>query len=318
MIYINIDDIIEKYNSGISASELARQNNVSVWTILNRLRKYNVPIRTFIEQNEKKLNLNKDNKEKFIEIVDGLMLGDGNIHNKKKYIQISQNGKNVAWLFQLKEIFANIGAECTLTDYGERVRKIGNRNIIGKPGKVLFTPAYVELRKQRARWFPNGEKQIPSDVRITPLSMALWLCGDGTNDGKGGITFYTNSFSQHEVQFLLDKINKSFDIKGTISERKRKGKQKSEYVLSLRKRNETYKLKNIVEDFIPECFKYKLFNLRKSKRGRPRGKLSPEQITQIRYLQKQGKSYSQIAKQFDRSISAIYNIINRHTYKYIL
>lgn len=67
---------------------------------------------------------------------------------------------------------------------------------------MLYTPAYIELKGERLRWYPRGIKRIPADVSFDPLALAYWFCGDGTYDKHGAIFFCTNGFLKKEVNVL--------------------------------------------------------------------------------------------------------------------
>lgn len=72
------------------------------------------------------------------------------------------------------------------------------------------TKMHTDLKIQRERWYPDGIKKIPEDVKLTPLSVLLWYLGDGHIDAKwGNIFLYTNSFNAADVNRVVELLNQS-------------------------------------------------------------------------------------------------------------
>ena len=69
--------MISSYISGCNASCVARDFHVSLGTVLRRLKESNIAVRLKGRVPPAQLNLDADAQCRFLEIVDGLMLGDG-------------------------------------------------------------------------------------------------------------------------------------------------------------------------------------------------------------------------------------------------
>ncbi|MFX0092791.1 MAG: hypothetical protein ACFFBD_13605 [Candidatus Hodarchaeota archaeon] len=74
------------------------------------------------------------------------------------------------------------------------------------PGKnrstiYMQTRATVNLAYQRWRWYRNGSKQLPQDIKISPLSLLYGHHGDGSTN-KWLITLCMQSFTYQENEFL--------------------------------------------------------------------------------------------------------------------
>jgi hypothetical protein len=80
-----------------------------------------------------------------------------------------------------------------------------------RKGKNYYTirsgvnESFTELRD---KWYPDGKKQVPLDLKLNDVVMLHWFLGDGNLDNKNGITFCTDSFNKEGVDFLIDEIKK--------------------------------------------------------------------------------------------------------------
>ena len=198
---LDTDAIIADYVAGASASSLSRKYKANIWSILDRLRKASIRIRSNKEQNEKRLDLSSQKHSRLVEIVDGLLLGDGSI-DPKGSLRLEQAHVRKGWLEDLSKKLDEIGVEWRIVPIYKRTRVLDGRVLRSGGGSLLYTPCYVEIQEQRSRWYPRGVKVVPTDVVLSPLSLAYWLSGDGTGDEAGSLAFYTNGFSKSEVRRL--------------------------------------------------------------------------------------------------------------------
>lgn len=305
---LDIAAIVSEYQSGASAASIAKKNKTSPWTILSRLRKAGICIRSNKQQNEKRLNLDKDSYYTLIEIIDGILLGDGSLDKRKGFLRIEQASARYGWLYHIKHNLLKLGASSSLTDITIKNNKyIDNRRINTGESKVLYTPCYVEIQEQIKRWYPYDKKIIPHDVLITPLSVAYWFCGDGSYQKDGNLMFYTNSFSENEVIFLANKFN-NFNVRAKCVPHR-----KNEFIIKITKRNDAYKLKKLIEPYIPECCMYKLQHVRpklSSKEfSKSHRKLTDTQIEQIKFARNRGTTMPLLAKQFNVSVTTLYKAL---------
>src|SRR5208283_1932567 len=67
--------------------------------------------------------------------------------------------------------------------------------------RVFFRTRVSEVfTAYKDKWYPNGEKIVPRDLKLTPLICAIWFCDDGSiyHYGKGvsnrRISIYTDNF----------------------------------------------------------------------------------------------------------------------------
>jgi hypothetical protein len=308
---LDLDALVSRYEEGASASSLGRDFGVSTWTVLNRLRGAGVHIRSNKEQNEKRLDLDDAQQQHLIEIVDGLLLGDGSI-DPKGILRIEQTQNRLSWFDAIQEVLGDLGAASRRTPVTPRVRFIQDHDAHGKGGAVLYTPAYVEFQEQRKRWYPKGKKRVPEDLALSPLSIAYWLCGDGTYDKQGALFFCTNSFLKKETQRLAEGLTE-IGIRARcvpVPARRRQWK------IAITERDAAQALRELVEDHVPQCFQYKFAHVRAAiPRGSVGAKLTFEQAQEIRKRTKNGETQTALAEEFSVSQAAVSQIVRGKAHK---
>lgn len=301
-----IEDIINDYTKGTSASDLARQYGVSVYSIITRLRAAGVVIRTKT-QNEKHLNPSERQPYTLREMIDGLLLGDGSMHGKG-YLQISQCSAHADWLSDIAKHLLLVGCTSKIIPVKPRTRYIEEREMRSRGGWHLYTPVYEEFRQERLRWYPDGGKKlVPQDIKLTPMVVAQWLCGDGTGGKNGTLTFYTNGFDEGCVDTLVQKFHDDLQIHASKGATIRPG----QFVVRVLSRGESVKLKGLIERYVPECFQYKLQHIHPAVHP----KLLPEQVKEIRIRHLAGETPKDLAVAFWKSPQAIRTLLRGVSFK---
>lgn len=202
------DIIINRYLSGERTRNICKDYGVSYVTILRWLKKWNVKIKCRSEA----IHLSKTKSYKWTikqkEILDGELLGDGCLtkYNDRKYGNyifvlgsiIQEHCLNIKRLFP-KGIFNN------KTPYhikSERFRK----GIF----YCLRSRSDPYLTEQRKRWYPQGVKIVPQDIKITPVVLYYWYIGDGCLVRRKGriknIQLSTDGFSNENLILLKEKM----------------------------------------------------------------------------------------------------------------
>ena len=177
--------------------------------------------------------------------------------------------------------------------------------------KTCSHPIFTELRNI---WYPNGKKIVPKNIELTPLSIAIWFCDDGSNNyEQRQATFCTHSFTSKEVRFLCKKL-KDFDIKANV----RFAKYASGKKPILKVNSQSYDtLINIVKPYIEwDCMKHKINWRSAKKQWEYSGKFTEDQITEIRDL-RETKSAREIANQFEVHVNTIYAIVSGRSWKHM-
>lgn len=248
--------LVAEYLAGCSANSLTRKYSANIWSILTRLRKAGVRIRSSKEQNERRLNLSSTDRERLVEIVDGLLLGDGTL-DPKGSLRLEQARVRKGWIDQVEAELRSIGVSCRVVPIPPRTRFLEGRRIRSMGGHLLYTPCYVELKPQRARWYRGTIKHVPFDVRLTPLSIAHWFSGDGSGS-QGSLFFYTNCFTKREVSLLVRRIV----ALGVLARVRPASEREGEWTIIIGRRDDAHRLKMIIEQHVPDCCLYKLRDVR--------------------------------------------------------
>jgi hypothetical protein len=191
-----------------------------------------------------------------LEILDGELLGDGNIqsmHDRMgiKWHKSLPNYMNALDTLFLLQFLYEIDSDTVIKEFNEAnsiisgsqtayfrlhksleekpwVRFIGqifqsrghSVSISDSKGTIhLHTQGTVQLYKLFQRWYKNAKKKVPSDLKLTPRVVLHWFIGDG-GTGKRRIVLYSLSFSKEENELLADLLNKEIGISVTVAPRK--------------------------------------------------------------------------------------------------
>lgn len=150
------------------------------------------------------------------QILIGKMLGDGTLHIKhNKYIDTA----SIEWGQKEKEY-----TEWCLQGLQELSGASGDR-ISGYERKIYFgkTKNTVSIHNEFIDWVSSGHKEVPNNVKLTPISIAFWYMDDGSLTHYVGqedrVRFATNGFNKESCQHLVNELSK-FDITATIKDYK--------------------------------------------------------------------------------------------------
>jgi len=197
-LYKNREWLIKKYaHEKINMRELAPLAGccyVTLWSWMNKLK---------IERRRNRENV-KLPPRKFVyldadqnEFIDGLLLGDGSIYtqgkNSNRVAIYGHADKHIEYVIWLYEKFKKMGFKCG------RIRPMRN-------GYQFKTLSYSNLYNIHCRWYPDGKKIFPTDLKLTPTLLKNWFVGDG-NYSKDplidSVCFSLNSIKEF-VQPLVD------------------------------------------------------------------------------------------------------------------
>jgi hypothetical protein len=195
----------------------------------------------------------------------GNLLGDGSLSKitekaKKSLFEISQKSDKSEYV----ELLFNI--------YKPFSKKINSQECIdSRSGKVfnkyrmrtVFHPIFTELEK---KWYLRNDegnyiynalghriKIVPKDIKLNNISLATWVCDDGSNWDGRTFRLHTNGFSFEEVEFLINKLYVDFNIIGRVNRIKNKP-------VIVCCGDNAFNLMETVKNFVPNCFKYKTMN----------------------------------------------------------
>jgi len=152
-----------------------------------------------------------------IELIDGCLLGDGFLALRR-----ASGWRNARFGFaSTRSLTLLKQLQSWLEYYGFRYQI----RDIGTDYQQLVTGLDPFFTAMWRRWYRNGKKTIPQDVRLTPLSLLLWYLGDGTisNDkrkwGKSEL-YLASVWPVEEAKFLQQKLLDEQDLHFGLVRRK--------------------------------------------------------------------------------------------------
>lgn len=254
-----------------------------------------------------------------MEIINGSLLGDGHIdrprHGNSLFIK-NQKPDRLEYLLWHRNKFL---------PYKSAIKTTSHKRPIWINGKITEHPtertSVTFLRTQRScrfselllKWYPYGKKVVPEDIKLTPLTIAIWFCDDGTNASRERrISFSTNGFSWEECEFLTCELKKF----GFLSHLKGSGKKEGNKPILVIKSHHYTDFISFVSPYIPwDCFSYKI-SLDGYKEPKPlfNAKVSPSDVLEIRRLAAEGWFQKDIGKLFSMSRDQISSIVNRRSW----
>jgi hypothetical protein len=107
-----------------------------------------------------------------------------------------------------------------------RVRARRNRLGTVSMNIGFSTLSHIELEEVRLRFYRHHRKVVPADLKLSPLSMAVWFMDDGSRKSSQcrGLYLNTQSFTASEVQLLQAAVLRDIGIETTVR-RQRDGLQ---------------------------------------------------------------------------------------------
>lgn len=138
-----------------------------------------------------------------LEALDGFLLGDGSIQQRS-----SRSGR-LALTVQYEEFGKYLLSHFKRYNPVWRQRYIKSKRYLKTlsqwSGETKSNRYFLDQRK---RWYPQGKKIVPENIRLTPLSLLLWYLGDGSYNVRDNYIFLsTQGFAAENVEFLCLKLN---------------------------------------------------------------------------------------------------------------
>lgn len=98
-------------------------------------------------------------------------------------------------------------------------------------------------------FYSSGKKSVPSDLKLDPLSLSIWLMDDGSKS-RSSIYFNTQQFDSLSIHNLMNSL-KQLGIESTIN------KDKTYQRIRLRT-SSISRLRELVNNFIIPSMEYKI------------------------------------------------------------
>ncbi|MBA7579118.1 hypothetical protein ES695_09260 [Candidatus Atribacteria bacterium 1244-E10-H5-B2] len=198
----------QKYINEIkSIREIASIYNVGMSTIKRWLEKYNIQVRSSGEGMHIRKGNNCDLSQEAIEWINGELLGDGCLRNRHNWSAgVNYSSKHFEYINYISDTLEPFGIK-----QSGKIRKIF---MDYKYKYILYTYKscdYEELLPIYKKWYPEGKKIIPKDIKLTPLTCRQWYIGDGCLiNGKNRnphISLATCGFIISDVEYLIKQLN---------------------------------------------------------------------------------------------------------------
>jgi len=177
-------------------------------------------------------------------IIIGSLLGDGYLRivsrRKNAFLEINHSYSQkeyVEWKFEMLK---------SICRSGPKMRR-GN----GKRIAYRFTTRQMpEITDLSRLFYANGKKQIPNNLQLDPIVIAIWFMDDGSKCGTSNVYFNTQQFNASDQEKCMQMLLK-FGIESSLNRDK-------EYSRVRIKSSSMQKLFNLVIPHIIPSMKYKL------------------------------------------------------------
>ena len=148
------------------------------------------------------------------EVVTGSLLGDGSIPARQALLQMTH--------CRAQEEYVRLKAGAlrelrpVIRDGSSRATKGGREQLTTQ----CRTRASRALRLFRNRFYPDGTKHVPGDLRLTPRSLAIWFLDDGytktKSDSSALSELAAHAFAGDGIGTLVDGLRDDLGLEGYI------------------------------------------------------------------------------------------------------
>lgn len=206
LLYQNKEWLKNKYiNEKFPIYQIAKLCRISHRTIHRWMIKYDIPRRSASEA----VHLGNANHctlfKEAIEWINGELLGDGSLRSRSLYsASFGYGSKYIEYIKYISDTLKSFG----IKQSGKIIKRIDK-----KLNNITYhyeSCDYVELLHIRKKWYQNGKKIVPKDIKITPLTLRQHYIGDGSLRCQKGkrprIFLYTYGFSIFNVRLLIKRL----------------------------------------------------------------------------------------------------------------
>ncbi len=174
-----------------------------------------------------------------INALTGSMLGDGGLYKQKEHtnpkLVIHRTLKDKEYLEYEASIFKEFTAPRFENGVGKYTKLDERYNKYYSVWKyeTVDTPSFSSYHKY---WYPNGQKEVPNDLKLNGQIVAHWICDDGwvgknKVDYRFQIDISTDGFTKDEVYFLSKLMSDRYNENIFVQPWTRKGTGKKYYKL---------------------------------------------------------------------------------------
>ena len=138
--------------------------------------------------------------------INGELLGDGCLQSYSKQSACFQYGsQHLEYVQYVAHMLREFGIE--------QVGKTHKYSYKGYAGcsYTYASRSYIELLPLQKVWYPEGKKEVPRDMRLSPVTCRQWYIGDGSLccgiSHRPYIVLCTDSFSVLDVEWLISELS---------------------------------------------------------------------------------------------------------------
>jgi len=193
--------------SKLSIERLGSQ--LSNGQVYRLLKKNNIPMRSLSDS----VSISRSILDQSIQLMDdktvswadGFLLGDGSASVDSRTQKITARF-SIGSLHEEWATYGISGFKQFQPSTAKPTKTIDKKH--PSPTWMCRTLSHPDITKQYHRWYPNGTKKVPYDVRITHTSVLLWYLGDGSicsdiESNYSAVRLATCSFSIQDIEDIL-------------------------------------------------------------------------------------------------------------------
>ena len=192
----------ELYDKPITVEQMANHLHLNYRALSAFLKRNKFTIRSNSEAIgaiQKDIELTQQEEE----VINGLLLGDGHIESES---QVKMNYTAfICYTCKYKSVLEELSKQLVRLKPNVLKKKYRRKNGKVSVGYRLRTNSYKSFLQLRRKWYPNGTKIVPRDIKLTPETCYWWYLGDGCSHRRG-MTLCTHSFTEDDVDFLITNL----------------------------------------------------------------------------------------------------------------
>ena len=195
------------YNKKLHLSQIAKRWNASPNTISKLMKQFKISFRSNSEVRHLSEGNYSNLTSQSIDWISGELLGDGHIAQISSYsAQFTYMSKFEEYARYVKRTLKTFGIESSpIKSYIKHLSSIQEYKQFN-----VSSHCYPELLEIRKKWYPEGKKIVPRNIKLTPLTCRQWYIGDGSICQKKrkspGIILSTYAFPFQDVEFLIKQL----------------------------------------------------------------------------------------------------------------
>lgn len=250
--------IITNYQLGSTCKEIALKWGCSWSTIRNVLIRNDIERR---DQSARKVCRRDTVMSKFqIEVLEGLLLGDGCVQRKFVTPKLRLTNINLPFVEHIQKLYADFKPRIFKTKGG--FGYFQDRKVFRQDSYRLQSLSDRSLNQFRDNWYKGDKKIVPKDLVFTPVNVRYWFYGDGCSNYRSykdnphayvSVSFATCSFTLEECNSLCDQ----FIALGMYFHTSRAAGRTDQWVVEAQSQDAVLKFYKYIGECNVPCFQYK-------------------------------------------------------------